>query len=76
MNNLMQMNYNGSQIRTIDDNGQIWWVLSDVCKVLDISSISNISNTSKADNRLDEDERSSFKLGRQGNCIKAIQQLN
>lgn len=63
MNDLIQMNYNGNEIRTIDDNGQIWWVLSDVCKAL------NISNPSKAANRLDEDERSNFKLGRQGNCI-------
>lgn len=63
MNNLIQMNYNGNEIRTIDDNGQIWWVLSDVCKAL------NISNPSKVANRLDEDERSNFKLGRQGNCI-------
>lgn len=63
MNNLIEMNYNGNEIRTIDDNGQVWWVLSDVCKVLDIS------NPSKVASRLDEDERSNFKLGRQGKTI-------
>ncbi|MGN1480733.1 BRO-N domain-containing protein [Porcipelethomonas sp.] len=50
MNNLIQLNYNGSEIRTIDDNGQIWWVLKDVCNVL---GISHIKDTVK---RLDEDE--------------------
>lgn len=63
MNNLIEMSYNGNEIRTIDDNGQIWWVLSDVCKTLDIS------NPSKVASRLDEDERSNFKLGRQGKTI-------
>lgn len=50
MNNLMQMNYNGNEIRTIDDNGQIWWVLKDIC---DILGISHIKDTVK---RLEEDE--------------------
>lgn len=50
MNNLIQLNYNGSEIRTIDDNGQVWWVLKDVCNVL---GISHIKDTAK---RLDEDE--------------------
>ncbi len=63
MNNLIQMNYNGNAIRTIDDNGQVWWVLKDVCSAL------GISNPSKVADRLDEDERSNFKLGRQGKCI-------
>lgn len=63
MNNLIQLNYNGSEVRTIDDNGQIWWVLSDICNVL------GISNPSKVADRLDNDERSNFKLGRQGKCI-------
>lgn len=63
MNNLIQMSYNGNEIRTIDDNGQVFWVLSDICNAL------GISNPSKVASRLDEDERSNFKLGRQGNCI-------
>ncbi len=50
MNNLIEMNYNGNEIRTIDDNGQVWWVLKDVCGVLDIS---HVKDTVK---RLDEDE--------------------
>ena len=50
MNNLIQMSYNGNTIRTIDNNGQVWWILKDICKVLDIS---HVKDTVK---RLDEDE--------------------
>lgn len=44
------MSYNGNEIRTIDDNGQVWWVLIDVCKALELST------PSKVVKRLDEDE--------------------
>lgn len=50
MNDLMLFDYNGSQIRTVDNDGQIWWVLKDICNIL---SISHIKDTVK---RLDEDE--------------------
>ncbi|MCM1227492.1 MAG: hypothetical protein NC320_08745 [Clostridium sp.] len=56
MNNLMQMNYNGNEIRTIDDNGQIWWILKDVCKILDLT------DTNRTAERLDNDELTRFKL--------------
>lgn len=63
MNNIIEMSYNGSEIRSIDIDGQIWWVLKDVCRILDLS------NPSKVASRLDEDERSNFELGRQGKTI-------
>lgn len=50
MNNLINMSYNGNNIRTIDNDGQVWWILKDVCAVL---GISHIKDTVK---RLDEDE--------------------
>ena len=56
MNNLIPMNYNGNEIRTIDNNGQIWWVLKDVCNIL------SLSDTSKTSERLDEDELTRIKL--------------
>lgn len=48
------------QIRTVTIDDEPWFVATDICKALDIS------NTSKAMQRLDDDERSNFKLGRQG----------
>lgn len=56
MNNLIQLNYNGSEIRTIDDNGQIWWMLKDVCNVL------GLSDTNRTAERLDADELTRIKL--------------
>lgn len=50
MNNIIEMSYNGSEIRSIDIDGQIWWVLKDVCKILDLSTPAKVSK------RLDEDE--------------------
>jgi len=60
MNELQVFNYNGSQVRTVRKDGQDWWVLKDVCDVL------GLSNPSIVIDRLEEDERSNFKLGRQG----------
>lgn len=56
MNNLIEMNYNGNEIRTIDDNGQVWWVLKDVCRVL------GLTDTNRTAERLDDDELTRFKL--------------
>ena len=48
------------QIRVIDQNGEPWFVAADICRVLEIS------NPSMAIDRLDDDERAKFNLGRQG----------
>lgn len=66
MNDIIQMSYNGSEIRTIDDNGQIWWVLKDVCKVLDLS------DTNKTAERLDEDELTRIKIVSGGQTRKML----
>ena len=47
-------------IRTILKNGEPWFVAADVCKTLELS------NPTVAVERLDEDERAKFNLGRQG----------
>lgn len=60
MNELKIWNYNNSEVRTVTVNNEPWWVLTDVCKVLELS------NATKVAQRLEEDERSNFKLGRQG----------
>src|SRR5471030_1112884 len=55
-------NFGLQSIRTIDQNGEIWFVASDVCAALDIA------NPTQAVGRLDEDERSMFNIG-QGNTL-------
>lgn len=47
-------------VRTTTINDEPWFVAADVCRALDLS------NPTIATNRLDEDERAKFNLGRQG----------
>lgn len=60
MNDLQIFSYNGSQVRTVEKDGQPWWVLKDVCEVLEVKNPSDVFK------RLDEDERGRLNLGRQG----------
>lgn len=61
MNSLMKFeNPQFGEVRVMDQNGQPWFVAADVCRALELS------NASVAIDRLDEDERSKFNLGRQG----------
>lgn len=48
------------QVRTVEQDGQTWFVAADVCRVLDIQ------NVTQAISRLDEDERAMLNIGRQG----------
>ena len=48
------------EIRTMTIEGEPWFVAADVCRALELS------NPTIATNRLDEDERAKFNLGRQG----------
>ena len=60
MNDIISLSYNGSNIRTAEKDGQLWWVLADVCNVLELSNPRVVAD------RLDEDERRKFDLPRQG----------
>ena len=65
MNNLQIFNYKDNEVRTIEKDGITWWVLKDVCDVLDINQPVRVAE------RLDEDEVSQThiidKLGRAQN---------
>ncbi|ARF69663.1 phage repressor protein/antirepressor Ant [Paenibacillus larvae subsp. pulvifaciens] len=60
MNQLQVFNFTGRDVRVVVKDGHPWWVAKDVCDVLEIV------NPSDALKRLDDDERSRFNLGRQG----------
>ncbi len=51
MNTLQVFSYNGAQVRTVEQNGEPWWVLKDVCDIL------GIANSRDVVNRLDDDEK-------------------
>ena len=64
MNQLQRVfQYNGNQVRIVTVDDEPWFVATDVCAVLDIA------NVTVAVERLDEDERSKFNLGRQGEAL-------
>ncbi len=50
MNKLQVFSYEGKEVRTIQRDGETWWVLKDVCDVLGLSNARMIAD------RLDEDD--------------------
>lgn len=60
MNDLHIFNYNGKEVRTIQKDGEPWWVLKDVCGILGISKYRDTAS------RLDEDERGSVRVDTPG----------
>ena len=61
MKELKIWNYNNSaEVRTVMIDNEPWFVLVDVCKVLELSNPTVVAS------RLEPDERSKFNLGRQG----------
>lgn len=57
MNNELQVfSYEGNEIRTIQRNGEPWWVLKDVCVVLEIGNSRDVTT------RLDEDEKAAVDI--------------
>ncbi|WP_434439744.1 phage antirepressor [Lentzea sp. E54] len=60
--------YSGRQVRTVQVDGEPWFVAADVCAALDIANVSN------ALSRLDEDEKGSIRLaeGTSGNPNRSI----
>lgn len=61
MDNIVQaFNFDENEIRTVLINDEPYFVLSDVCKVLEMSNPTMVAS------RLDDDERTKLDLGRQG----------
>lgn len=58
---IQTFNFNSSTLRTLtDEAGDPWFVAKDICNIL------GHSNVSMALDRIDDDERAKFNLGRQG----------
>ncbi len=60
MRELSIFDYKGKQVRTIQKDGETWWVLKDVCAILGLGS------PHKVFDRLDEDERGRNLIPTQG----------
>lgn len=51
---IIPFNFEGTAVRVLDQSGEPWWVLADVCKVLEIA------NAPHAASRLDDDEKTTI----------------
>lgn len=51
MNEMQVFKYEDNEVRTVEQGGEVWWVLADVCRVLEIQNNRNVAR------RLDEDEK-------------------
>ena len=51
MANIQVFEYQNNKVRTVDVNGEAWFVLKDVCSILNINNVSDVYN------RLDDDEK-------------------
>ena len=57
MNNELQVfSYEGNEIRTVQRNGEPWWILKDVCAVLEIGNSRDVTT------RLDDDEKAAVDI--------------
>lgn len=64
----VSFDFEGQPVRTLDKDGVIWFVLVDVCKVLEIG------NPSQAASRLDDDEKSTL-INNEGQPGKGAQEF-
>ncbi|MBB2158984.1 phage antirepressor KilAC domain-containing protein [Gluconacetobacter sacchari] len=58
---LTAFDFEGVPVRVTDIHGEAWWLLTDVCRVLEIS------NTGNASARLDGDQKSTIRIADSGN---------
>lgn len=59
-NGIQVWNYEGAEVRIVQIDGEPWFVLTDVCRELDLANPTMVAK------KLDNDERTKFDLGRQG----------
>lgn len=64
--NIKSFDYNGQEVRTVEMNGQPWFVAADICRVLEIS------NPTVAMDRLDADEKAKLNLGLSGGATGCV----
>ncbi len=62
MSNLTIFLFEDQEVRFVGTPENPWWVAQDVCKIL------GIQNVTQAISKLDDDERSMFNIGRQGDA--------
>ena len=57
MSELQIFNYHDTPLRTVEKDGELWWVLKDVCEVIGIAKHTNVAA------RLEDDEKGACLMG-------------
>lgn len=66
MNDLHIFQYDRRQVRTINKNGELWFVASDVCQIL------ALTNTTESIRAIDQDDRSTLRISEGGPEVNII----
>ena len=66
MNGLQIFTYNGNEVRTVQKDGEPWWVLKDICEVLGISKYRDTAA------RLEDDEREPIRVDTLGGAQEML----
>ena len=66
MNGLQIFTYNGNEVRTVQKDGEPWWVLKDVCEVLGISKYRDTAA------RLEDDDREPIRVDTLGGAQEML----
>lgn len=69
MNDVKLWQYESHDVRTIEKDGEPWWVLKDVCSILEIANHKDLPK------RLDEDEVGRFELPHPQSTNKSIEMV-
>lgn len=69
MNELKVWNYSGQEVRTVEQNGEPWWVLKDVCAILEIANHKDLPK------RLEDDEVGRFELPHPQSSNKTLEMV-
>ena len=64
MNEMQVFKYKDNEVRTVEQGGEVWWVLADVCRVLALSEPHRVAH------RLDEDEKGRTQITTLGGAQK------
>ena len=68
-NNIQLFNYGENPVRTIEQDGEIWFVAKDICDILELANVSQALST------LDDDEKNTLCLS-EGNKKKGNPNMN
>lgn len=66
MNEIQIFNYNNAEVRTIQKDGEPWFVLKDVCQILSIGNAADVYS------RLDEDEKGVGQIDTLGETFRLL----